>query len=205
MQLNTIPRAYVRASLQLVRIPLTVAEWTTGNERNAQWPPVLAFDSFQANVKQTIGSLLSDTELVHQGKLERARVATVREALDLEVVADQTRLGAERSFQDRRAADEQARQAAQERATRREQEAERERAEAKQKAAADARARKERARRQEKKRENELAQSERAAKASEIAKERKALAASKRAAATKAQLMETDKKLRASKARRIAS
>lgn len=205
MQLRTIPRAYVCASLQVSRIPLSVAERATGNEGNEQWPPALAYDAFQANVKQVLGSLLNDFELAHQGELEHARVATVREALDLEAVAEQTRSGAERSFEDRRAADERERRAAHERADRREQEAERTRAEAKRKAAADARRRDERARRQEQKREEELAKAERAAKASEIANERKALAASKRSTAKKARALETDKKLRASKARRAAS
>lgn len=205
MQLQTIPRAYVRTSLRLSRIPLSIAERATGNEGNEHWAPTVTYDAFQANVKQVLGSLLSDAELVHQGELQEARIATVREARTLEAVAAQTKAGAERSFQDRRAADERERRAARERATRREQAAEAEHAAAKQKAAADARARDERARRQEQKRKDDLAKAERAAKTSEIAAERKALAASKRAAATKAKAIETDKKLRATKARRKAS
>jgi len=205
MQLQTIPRAYVCASLQVSRIPLSVAERATGNEGNEQWPPVLAFDAFQANVKQLLGSLLRDTDLVHQGELEQARVTTVREALHLEAVAAQTKAGAERSFQDRRTADEGKRQAAQERATRREQDADAKRSEAKRQAAAEARSRDEQGRRQEQKREDDLAKAERAAKASSIGNERKALAASKRATAAKALAIETDRKLRATKARRTAS
>jgi len=205
MQLQTIPRTYVRTSLQISRIPLRIAERATGNEGNEQWAPVLAYDAFQANVKQVLGSLLSDAELVRQGELEQARVATLREALTLEAVAAQTKDGADRTFQDRQAAAARDRSAVQERADRREQDAETERSEAKQKAAADARSREERANRQEQKRKNDLAKAERAAKASEIANERKALAASKRATATKARAIETDKKLRATKARRKAS
>ncbi len=205
MQLRTIPRASICASLQVSRIPLSVVERATGNEGNEKWPPVLAYDAFQANVKQVVGSLFNDTELIHQGELEQARVATVREALTLEAVAAQTKGFAERSYHDRTAADERARHAARARAEQREQDAERKRSEDKQRAAADARAKDERARRQQKQREDEIAKTERSAKASEIAAERKALAASKRAASTKAKTLETDKKLKASKARRSAS
>lgn len=185
--------------------PPGVAERATGNDGNEQWPPALAYDAFQANVKQIAGSLLRDPTLIHQGELEQARVATVRDALNLGVVAAQTKASAERSFEDRRAKDEHVRATARQRAAASKRDADHERSQAKQKAAADARARSERDRRQERKREDELARTERAAKAEEIAHERKALAASKRAAATKARTIETDKKLRASKARRAAS
>jgi len=205
MELTLIPRAYVCVGLRVSRAPLAIAERLTGNEENERWPPALAFEAFGANVKQFAGSLLNDRDLVRQGELEQARVATLREAIQLETVAAQTKAGAEETFRARRAADEQERQATKERAAKREEEAERKRSDSKKRAGAAARTEKERARRQERKREAELAEAERAAKASELDKERKVLAASKRAAATEAATLETDKKLRATKARRAAS
>jgi hypothetical protein len=205
MELKSIPRAYVCIGLQVGRAPLAVAERMTGNDDNEQWPPTLAFEAFGANVKQVFGSLFSDADLVDQGRLEQARVATVREAVELKTKAKQTKIGATESFEARRAADERKRQAAEKRASERKEAAERDRVATKQKAAADDRARKDRARRLEQNRAEDVAKAERAAKASELAKERKALAASKKATATKAAALDTDKKLRATKARRTAS
>lgn len=205
MELRSIPRAYVCVGLQVTRAPLTIAARMTGNDENEQWPPSLAYESFGAGVKQVLGSLISDADLVEQGKLEQARVATIREAVHLKTTATQTKVGAAESLDARRAEAEHKRKAAQTRADQREEAVERDRVAAKQKAAADDRARKERARRQEQKHSAQVEKAERAAKASELAKERKALAASKKATATKAAALNTDKKLRATKARRAAS
>ena len=200
--IQRIPRAYLRASLRLTRVPIDLARRVTGNQDNDQWSPVLAYDSFQANAKQVLGSLLGDDELVHQGEQEFDRVQALREAQNLEAVAAQTKAGAEQSFQERRAADERKREAAEGRAVRRQQAAERKRSDAKQKAAAETRARKERAHRLEQTRQADIDRTERAAKADHLQKERAALTASKRASATKARAVGTDKELRATKATR---
>ena len=104
MDMHTIPRAYVGASLSTARLPLDLAARLTNHSADESWPPALAFDAFAAQVRQIVGSLIGDEKLEQQGRTGQARVAEQRDALHLRVVAEQTDAEAEAEMDGRRAA-----------------------------------------------------------------------------------------------------
>jgi hypothetical protein len=125
MQLNTIPRTAVKATLMGFRLPLCGAEALTGQSGNASWPPAVAFEGFEAGVKQIVGSMLRDEELVEEGRIQQAKVTELRRAAELEVVADQKRETGDRDLLARQARAQEERDAAHQDALRREQAIER--------------------------------------------------------------------------------
>jgi hypothetical protein len=93
--IQSIPRFAVAGYLRTARLPLTALERVTGHRRGEQWPPALAYESFEAGVETVVGSVFKDTTLVEQGNLRKAKLAQLREAAELETVAAQTRLDAD--------------------------------------------------------------------------------------------------------------
>jgi hypothetical protein len=77
--------------LQGLRLPLTGAEVLAGQRGNQAWPPSIAFDGFEASVKQVAGSVLGDRELLEAARLQRAKVEELRRADELDVRAEQKR------------------------------------------------------------------------------------------------------------------
>jgi hypothetical protein len=204
MQLDTIPRTYVRVLLRTARLPISTAERVTGHDGDRAWPPVLAFDAFAANVEQVFGSMLGDDELVRHGRREQARVAELRDAVRLETLAEQAGRDATQMFQERRKADERKRQAATKRSRKREESAEREQRQAEAALDAKADARRAKARKATNDRKATLAKKQRTTKQASVAKERQAVAKAKAAANAKSRALEADKRIRATKARRSA-
>lgn len=202
MSLQSISRAYVSAVLRVARVPFDLAERLAGHQGDETWPPALAYDGFEAGVKQVLGSIGRDEELVRQARLQQTRVAELRDAVRLETIAEQTRSEADETFQSRRQADAQKRDEVAERAERRETEAENRRREAKTKADAKAREQAAQARKVEQDRKRVLAKNERAAKTATITKERAAISKAKVAAEKKADVRATDKKISSSRAAR---
>ena len=121
MQINTIPRTAVKATLLGLRLPICGVEALTGQTGNASWPPAIAFEGFEAGVKQVVGSFLRDDELVAEGRVQQAKVTELRRAVELEVQADQTRAAGERELRERRARAKEERTKAEQDALRREQ------------------------------------------------------------------------------------
>jgi hypothetical protein len=116
--ISTLPRTTLRAWLAVGRVPLGVAERLFGG-RAEDWPPTLAFDQFEAGVKQVVGSVFRDEDLVREGDLERAKVQRLREAATLEAEADQRQAIADEALEERRSRDRQRRQQATESAQQR--------------------------------------------------------------------------------------
>ncbi len=128
MQLNTIPRTTVKATLLGLRLPLCGVEVLTGQTGNASWPPAMAYEGFEAGVKQVVGSILHDEELVDEGRIQQAKVTELRRAVELEVRADQKRAAGDRELRERQARAQDERDKAEQDALRREQVIERDRA-----------------------------------------------------------------------------
>lgn len=103
MELNTIPRTAVRATLLGLRLPICGVEVLTGQTGNASWPPAMAFEGFEAGVKQVVGSILRDEELVDEGRIQQAKVTELRRAVELEVRADQKRAAGDRELREQQA------------------------------------------------------------------------------------------------------
>jgi hypothetical protein len=100
---HKLPRVLVQSYLHAARIPLTAVARLARQQDNEQWPPTLAYQSFEAGVETIVGSVLGDTTLVENGQLRKARIAELRKAADLSTVAEQERTIAETNAEERRA------------------------------------------------------------------------------------------------------
>jgi hypothetical protein len=202
MQLQEIPRTAVRTYLRAARLPVTAAATFLRRDGQDDWPPALAFESFEAGVKQVMGSVLRDEELVHEGRLAQAKVGQLRKAVELESVADQHKADADEEFNERLQADEERRAQVERQAAESEAALDRQRAEEKRRADDKARRQAEAARKAEAASQKAVAKQERAARATRVSAEREALTEERQAATAKRKVTQLDKDLEATKATR---
>ena len=201
MSLQTIPRTAVRSWLSLVRLPLTAAELVVGKQ-GADWPPAVAFGGFEAGVKKGVGMLIGDSQLVQEGMLERGKVEQLRDAAELEAVAEQRRVEAEARFEDRKETVEERARRVEREAEERKAKVEQEEADRKQAVEEAARRKEEAARSADEARQKAVAAQERQARGARLAAESEALDHEKEAAAAKADVLGVDQALKATKAAR---
>src|SRR5205807_157549 len=99
MPITSIPRQLVKTSLRSVRLPLTAVETVTG-QRGAEhpWPPAMIFETFEAGVKQVLGTILRDPELVDEARVQQAKLGQLRQAEMLEAEAELRRQQADAEF-----------------------------------------------------------------------------------------------------------
>lgn len=198
--LQAIPRTTVRLYVAAARLPLTGAELITGHQGDEEWPPALAFEGFEAQVKELAGNLLGDEILTDEGRLLRAKVDRLRQAVTLETEAEQRRQAAEAEFSERvDDAKETKAEAAQAEEERKAQIA-RDQAEAKRKADEEARQRAEQARQAEEEADKAAAAKARRSRSEALGAEEQALAKEKAAAARKADAQKADTAARVNKA-----
>lgn len=200
MQVQQLPGKVVGTCLQALRLPVSAAEMVLRRGRHDEaWEPALAFDSFGANVKKLVGSVMGDTQLAEQATLEQAEVTQSRRAALLEAEAEARKARADADLRERVKADEQLKEQASESAQRSQarldEESERRQehldtaAEAKAQAAAKAESAAKKA----------VARQERAARATRLAAEQEALAEERRAIEAKGEVLDLDAELEASK------
>jgi colicin import membrane protein len=205
IDMNTLPRAAMRGYLYVLRLPLDALEAFSRRGDDESWPPAVAFEAFEAQVKTVTAALLRDDGLRQEAALQRARVTQLRRAAELEVEADTVRTEAEDELAQRRQEAEAAREEAAQRADEAEARVRRE------KAAAETRVRGQAAQAQRKVREtaqakrDRIAAEKKAARARQLRQERAALAKQKRAVAAKGAVLELDKAADATRRRRRAS
>lgn len=204
MQLQRIPRTIVRTWLRTARLPLKAVESVTrrGPGQNVGWAPAIAFDAFEASVKQIAGSVLRDEELVQEGRLAQARVGQLRKAVELDAVAEQREAEADAEFRQRREADDQRRRQVEQETAQREAVLERDRQEKKRRAAEEERRKQEQVAKVEAVEEKVVARQERAAHATRISAERDALQHEREAVAAKTRTSKIDEELERTKAAR---
>jgi len=203
MQLQRIPRTVVCTWLRTARLPLDAVEAVVRRgDHDLEWPPAIAFDAFEATVKQFAGSIFRDDELVEDGRVGQARVAQLRKAVELDAVAAQRQAEADAEFAQRRQADEQHRREVQRQAEQREAALERDRVDEKRRVAEeDARKRKDAAQ-VETIEERIVEREDRAARATRIRAERDALQHERKAVAAKTRVKDLDEELQDTKAAR---
>lgn len=126
MNVQTLPRTVVSTYLSVARLPLTAAAKVSGQAKNDQWAPALAFEGFEASVETRLGSLLRNSDLRESGRVRRAKVDKLRAAAKLEAAADAKRDLAQRDVRRTRETAAAKRKAATQRAEQREQNIERE-------------------------------------------------------------------------------
>jgi type IV secretory pathway VirB10-like protein len=178
---KVLPYVATRTYLRLARVPLTAAQRVTGHHGDEQWPPTMAFETFEAGVESVVGSLVGDSSLTQSAAVRRAKLAKLREASVLRTEAKQTRRQADESFEARRDAAEQQREEAARKAKQREAEVEKQAAKREQ-AAKQKTAKKTAAARKTKAKQDEVIErEERAAKLEALDAEAEALDAAKEA------------------------
>jgi hypothetical protein len=176
-----IPRLVTGAYLRAARVPVSAVGRLTGQRDNEQWGPAIAFESFEAGVESVVGTVLRDDTLLDSAKLRRAKVDQLRQAGNLEAVAEQKRRQADETFNARRQQAEQKRQQAAKQAKQREESLE-QRAAEKERQANQKAAKKAAAARQTKAKQDEVIErQERAAKLSALEAESQALGKAKEA------------------------
>ena len=201
----TITGTLVRAGCAAARFPLEFAEGQLIGERRADWPPVLIFDTFESSFKQLVGSMTRDDELVQEGRLERAKVAELRKAVELETVADSQRDAAAAEHEARIQADEARRRQIESRKSDRERTALAERAAEQQRADADVERKRVATARADAAAQAEVERKARVEAAERIKAEKAAIAKERRAVAAKRKASRIDDRLVAAKATRKAS
>jgi hypothetical protein len=100
--MQSVPRVILSGYMHTLRLPLHAIQRATKQQDNKQWAPTLAFDNFEAGVETVLGSVLRDPVLVDKGRIRQAKVAQLRKAAELEVVAEQETAAADTQLQQRR-------------------------------------------------------------------------------------------------------
>jgi hypothetical protein len=199
---QTLPRVLVQSYLQAARIPLAAVARAARQQHNEQWPPTLAYESFEAVVETVVGSVFRDATLVENGQLRKARIAQLRKAAELSTVAEQQRTVAEAKAEQRRAKIAADREAAERRAKQSKQDIERQTELHKQKIQEKA-AKKATAVRQAKARqERTIGRQERVARTNALIAESRALSIAKEALKADEKVELIDETLEATKAAR---
>lgn len=202
--IQTIQNTAVKSWLTAVRLPLTATERVVGKQ-GADWPPAVAFEGFEAQVKRRIGSLVKNPQLVQEGTLEQGKVNQLRKAAELEAEAEERRLQAESRYENRKETVQETKQRVERGQQEREDRLEREKAERQREVAETARKKEEAARKADKVGKDAVAAQERQARATRITAESEALQHEKQAVAAKGEVLDVDRALKATKAARKRS
>lgn len=205
MLVQTLNRNAVRLTLTAARLPLSTAEAILRHQGDDEWPPALAFESFESTVKRVVGEFLRDEALAEEGRLGEAKVNRLRQAVDLETVAEQRREEAESGFEQRREEDRRKREQAEQAARERKAAVARDETVAKQKATAKARRKAKAADEAEEATEKALDRKARRARLVTLSAEEKALEKERAAVARTRTVDAVDEQLQASKAARSNS
>ena len=204
-QLQEIPRTVVRTWLRAAHVPLRVVELVAHRDRDAEWPPALAFESFDAQVKQVVGSVLRDDELVEEGRLIEAKVGQLRKAAQLETVAQRRKATAAAKEQATRESAEQRRRRVAREASERKAALEREAEAKKRRADAAAQRKKTAAAQAEASTRKAVERQERSAARTRVAAQRQAVSKQRAATSAKKRAVNADKQIHATKAGRRAT
>ena len=197
-----ITTTIVNTTLQGLRLPLTAVEQVTNKSGSKSWPPAVAYESFEAEAKKVLGSLLRDDELVREGRLLQAKVRELAEAERLETKAEQKRIEADAKLEQRQESAEAARQRVEKQTAQREQQLQKEKAERERKVREEARRREESAAKAAQARDKVVTAQERQAERTRLAEESAALAKRSEALAATKRAQTLDTVLEAKKAQR---
>lgn len=201
MDIQQLPRKVVGTYLQALRLPISVAETALrrrGNDAEG-WAPALAFDSFGANVKQLVGSVVGDPELSDQGRLQQAKVTELRRAAELKAEAEARKVAAEAELRERRKASAARRERVERTAEATEAGLDQERRNREHRLEVEAAHREQAAAEAEAAAKEAVARQKRAARATRVAAEREAQAEERRAVEAKGEVVALEGELQASK------
>ena len=204
MDVLTLPRTSIDLWLRAVRLPLSGVEAVVHRDGDAQWPPSIAFEGFEAAVREQAGRLLRDERLLQKAQLQRAEVAQRRRALEHQQEAAQKAAEAERRFQAEQQAAEQQRQRAEREAEQRAVRLERERQEAERRTQQQLEAKEQAQQEAAEKRSRAVRSTERAARTKRLDVEDKVLTKEEQAVRAREGSRQLKQQAEATKARRQA-
>jgi hypothetical protein len=200
LQIQDIPRAYLRTTLRALRVPIELSEAVANRSDGGRpWPPAVAFEAFEGGIKRAVGSLIRDERLIEEGELNQAAAKEHRQALLLGAVAETRRERAEERFEAKQDRVTQAREATIEKAENQKRAAERAAAEKKSDLAAKAQTLAEQDARFEAAAQESVERKDRTTRSRQIQNERQAIAAERRAVATEAAVAELEAEIEKSK------
>lgn len=202
--LNALTRRVTLTWLDTLRLPLAAAERVAkrAGKESALAPPTLAFDSFEASVKEFVARATGDDKLQTLAQLQRAEIDQRGEAIALKVAAEATRAETLEEAEQREAVLQRQREEAARRTAEKERQAEQERLASQKRVAEQAAAREATEREASRKRDDLLADQARRAEASALQAEAEALEVKARAVKTRGDVLKLDKAVRAKKAAR---
>jgi hypothetical protein len=181
MNLQTLPRVVVEGYFRTARLPLTAIQRVAQQQDNEQWPPGLAFESFEAGVETVVGALLRDPALLDKGRLRQAKLTQLRRASELEAMAAVERERADEQLAERQEQAAEQRAESQRRAEQRTRELERQAELHERKAATKAAKQTAAARRRKAAQDETIASRERVSKTAALAEESQALGTAQQA------------------------
>jgi hypothetical protein len=181
MNIQTLPRLVVEGYFRTARLPLTAIQRVAQQQGNEQWPPGLAFESFEAGVETMVGALLRDPALLDKGRLRQAKLTQLRRASELEAMAAVERERADEQLANREEQLAEQRDEAQRRADQRTRELERQAELHERKVAAKAAKKATAARRTKAAQDASIDSRERVARSAALAEESRALGTAKQA------------------------
>ena len=204
MPINTLSRVIVNAGLQGLRLPLSAVERLTAHTGDPTWGPTIVFESFSAEARTTLGSVLRDPDLVRDGHAQRARVEELTDAARLRAAADRKRAEAGDRARKRTTAAEQARDRVDHRADERERKLARDKAAKERRVREQARRQKEAVDKTAEVRDEVVTGEEQVARAVAVAEEAEALAQRQAALDATRDAQVLDDEIEAKKAQRAA-
>jgi len=191
--------------LKGVRLPLTAVESVAKRGQDtASWPPSIAFEKVEASVKEVVGRITGDDQLLGMARLQRAEVAKRQEALFKKGEAERLRQDARQRAEAEKARVEDRREAAEERAEEREERLAEERRAAERQTAEKAASKKAAARKAAAARQAATDRKAKQAEQRRLREEAQALAAREQAVEATGDVLELDAAVRAKKAARRA-
>lgn len=99
--LQTFPRAAVHGYLHLLRLPVGAAGRVLHRNDSSPWAPAVAFEAFEARVKDVAGSFLRDEDLRQESVLQTARVEQLRKGAENLAAAEAKQAVADRQLDER--------------------------------------------------------------------------------------------------------
>lgn len=200
--MTSLPERAVERWLQVLRLPMTLTESILRRSDGQQWPPMLAFEGFEAFVRESAGRLLGDEQLLDHARLQRAEIAQRRQAILAHAEASERARAAEAEFEQKRKATEEKRERAERQAAERQANLDRERREAKRRLQQETAEREEVAQQAVQRREQSVQAQERVARTKRLDAEDRALVSEKEAVQAKGEALDLARAAKATKARR---
>jgi hypothetical protein len=204
MNITEIPDTIVSTPFAAARWPLTLVASRLADEVDT-WPPLLAFDSIEATVERSVGTVLRDERLIERGRSGQERVEHLRSAIETDAAADRLAEHARRRLESGREAADDLRTAAERRAADREANAQAREAQRKREAQESARRKKQAADKVARVAESAVDRKARAATLDTLQAEERALAKKQAALAAKRKGDRADAAIAATKAARKAT